>query len=757
MRRAIRILLLIGAAAAAHAAPGLVATYSDGVTTLREVVPSPSFYLEPGETLHPALKASFGAVFEGKIAIERSGEHRFFLGRADLEIDGRPVRGPLTLAAGEHAVLLRFSSARDEHGLRLEWQGPGFAREPVPARVFHHPNSDAPRPIDRLAERGRRLAEDLGCANCHLAAPSLAKRPGPPLDGIGSRTSGAWLKRWLDDPQSFRSTAVMPRAAHRSDANDLAEYLMSLTAPAAPAPAGDPSAGAALFESIGCIACHARGGVSLAGLGSKTTAAHLTHYLRNPFVWEPSGRMPSLDLTEQQAADLAAHLALSRDPDFERQPLGGDAGLGRQRFESSGCVACHQLDGASNRLTSPPMDALDPTRGCLANAPSAPAPIFALQPSERDALRAFVALYKATPDISPAPIHAFRARLEQLRCNACHFDPARAPSLDGVGDKLQTAWLRRVLSEPVRVYDGLDMRMPHFLPEHAAALAEGFAKTAGLAPGPGELPPPMTPGEMSNGRAMLGVDPQQGGMGCVRCHGWGERPSLGRQAPNLAPTASRLRYDWFLRWMRDPARIHPGTAMPAYFDGQAPEQSRAPLETLWAGLAAPASAGLPPGLDQAPSAFTSIPSDGAVVVRQDSPETLLVRLAGGVSYTFDIAQARLAFASRNAEPFYRQTEFPIRPDDPDRIPAARFIGLTEVEGVPELHYEAAGVELFERIFVRGTQLVRRFRVPDANRPLWLVLSGDSGADVTTSLGSGLTRFQLPRGNDVAFEVRIALP
>ncbi|MEZ5392821.1 MAG: c-type cytochrome [Bryobacterales bacterium] len=757
MRPTVRILLLVGATAAAHAAPGLVATYSDGVTTLREITPSPNFYLDSGETLHPALQTRFGAVFEGNITIERSGEHRFFAGHAELEMDGVSVRGPLSLKAGVHAILLRFSSERDEHGIRVEWQGPGFEREPVPARLFHHQDSEAPRAVDRLAEDGRRLAEDLGCANCHLAAETLAKRPGPPLDGIGSRTTGAWLKRWLDDPQSFRSAAVMPRAAHRSDANDLAEYLMSLTEDASAVTAsGDPGAGAAAFEAVGCIACHGEDGVSLAGLGSKTTAEHVQRYLRYPFVWEPSGRMPSFNLSEEEASNIAAHLVQSRKPDFERQPLGGDADVGRQRLESSGCVACHQLEGVSNLLTAPPMNALDPKRGCLASAPSEPAPLFTLKPSERDALRAFVAFYKASPDRSAAPIHAFRVRLEQLRCNACHADADRAPSLAGVGDKLQTAWLRRVLTEPVRVYDVLTMRMPHYHPQHADVLAEGFAKAAGVAPGPGEPPPNSSPQQMTSGRAMLGIEPQQGGLGCVRCHGWGERRSLGEQGPNLAPSAERLRYGWFLRWMHDPERIQPGTTMPAYFNGQTPEQALSRLGTLWAGLAAPASASLPPGLDRAaPEAVMPAPGGDAVIVRQDSPYALLVKLPGDVSYSFDIAQAQLLFASRNGEPFYRQTEFPIRIDDPEQIPQRRFLDYRMVEGAPEMQYEAGGVEIFERIFVRGEQLVRRFRIPDARRAMWLILSGDT-VGVTTSLGSGLERLQLPRGQDLTFEVRVGL-
>lgn len=667
MRRT--ILLALAAAAPSLAAPGLVATYSDGAVTLREVVPSPNFYLDPGETLHPALQEDFGAVFRGRLSIPQNGRYEFFAGQAELEIDNRPVAGPRFLTAGDHELQLRYSSARDEHGLRLEWQGPGFGREPVPERLFRHAPADAPRPVERLAETGRRLAVELGCANCHVAAPTLAKRPGPPLDGIGARANAAWLKHWLDNPQAFRASAVMPRAAHRSDANDLAEYLMTLTGEAPPEPRSHNSeAGGFLFQDLGCIACHGKEGVSLLGLGSKTTAAHLQRYLLDPFTWDPSGRMPAFELSEAQAGDLGAYLALSRKPAFERQPLGGDADRGRRRYENAGCAACHQLEGVVNRLAAPRMVDLDPERGCLADEPSEPAPLFALEPEARQALRAYVAFYAANPDRTRAPIHDFRARLAQLRCNACHEVEGRpaqtelrqpAPALTGLGEWMETSSLRRALSEPVRDFEPLGPQMPQYHPQHVGVLAAGFAKAAGIAPGS----PPLTPPPA--------------------------RPA--RELTEARPAA---------------------------------------------------------------------PRDDPVVLRRalpEAPDALVVRLPGEVFYAFDPREVRLLYAWREpAGVFYRQTAFPIRVDDPERIPQRQFLGHETADGAPEMHYQADGVDVYERVMLRRGELVRQFRLPKIDRPMWLILASNEGARVTTSLGSGLERLQLPRGENIRFEVRIAV-
>ena len=484
--------------------------------------------------------------------------------------------------------------------------------------------------------------------------------------------------------------------------------------------------------------------------------------------------MPSFDLSEQQALQLAAYLLLSKKPEFQRQPLGGDAGIGKQRVENSGCVACHQLADATNRLAAPAMSALDPQRGCLADKPSEPAPIFTLKPSEREALRVFVAFYRANPDRSRAPIHDFRARLEQLRCNACHAE--QAPSLVGVGEKLQTSWLRLVLSQPADTHDELDLRMPQYHPQHVGVLADGFAKAAGLEPGAGPPPRSLTSFQYVEGRKMLGTLTDQGGLGCIACHSWGDRESLGEQRPNLANAADRLRYDWFMRWMRGPTRIRPGTSMPSYFSGETLEAAPK-LETLWAGLAAPASAGLPPGFEQRAakpdSATPPQPVDEAVVIRTDMPEAapgaLAVGLPGGVSYCFDTGESRLLYAWRGGfvdlgegqprlvgDIFYRQTDFPIRVDDVERLPQSRFHGYQVVDGAPELHYEADGVDVFERTILRNGELVRQFRLPRIDRDMWLIVAANEDAHVTTSLGSGLERLQLPRGENIHFEVRIAV-
>src|SRR5262249_1450662 len=304
--------------------------------------------------------------------------------------------------------------------------------EPLPASVFFHTavtDSD-----DAQVERGRYLIEELGCINCHRAkSSSLRGRKGPDLSAVGSRVTAAWMAKWLESPQAFRAGAGMPAVADAQHRRDITSYLASLKTQSkarARRPSGvDVGLGGSLFGSIGCAACHSEKGLSLEGMGSKTTVETLAEFLKDPARTDPGGRMPSLMLNDKEALALAAYLTDSRNPDFEQPVSGGDLAKGRTLIESQGCIACHALrDGApfANRQSAPALEGLAPPGGCLAPHPGPSVPVYQLRAEQRRDLVAFLEWYRAHPDVSPATAYELRARLRQLRCVACH-------QVDGAG------------------------------------------------------------------------------------------------------------------------------------------------------------------------------------------------------------------------------------------------------------------------------------------------------------------------------------
>src|SRR6185436_12819055 len=77
---------------------------------------------------------------------------------------------------------------------------------------------------------------------------------------------------------------------------------------------------------------------------------------------------------------------------------------------------------------------------------------------------------------------------------------------------------------------------------------------------------------------------KEGGFDCRLCHAMGgEVLDLQNKAQGVSfgYAADRLRYDYYLRWMRDPLRIDPMTKMPRF----SPDGQHTAINTVFAGAA----------------------------------------------------------------------------------------------------------------------------------------------------------------------------
>ena len=770
---------------ASRAADQGLRTDSAGVEFKRA---APQVFLSDGEGFVPT-SGQAGLEWTGRLFILRAGQHRFFVTGGTLRIDSVVVGSqPVRLETGYRDFRLTSPAPEGKSLVSVEWEGPGFLREPIPARFLSH------EPGGTSQLDGRALFEDMGCSNCHLSeSHSLQQRPGPVLTGLGARRKLPWILHWLDSPRAFREWGTMPDMLTARERADVAAFLAAQQAD----PLDEPrirgshiERGRTTFQVFGCVACHGSE-LSLAGLGSKMTAGRLQQYLLAPIRYSPDGRMPSFHLDENEALELAAHLVESRNEAFERPSRTGDAQRGRELVASSGCLACHRMDGLQNSASAPSLGDLVETRGCLSRSVPDGLPRYRLLPEQRSALRWFVGSYRDSPDRVAAPTFDLARRLFQLRCNACHDLNGRAPtgalaepapSLTGVGAKLRASWIERVIGSETRTLDWQELRMPSYGAGHASWLADALAKASGFDPTQPEVN--EFRGERRQGLHILGVDGSQGGMGCIGCHGWREFPPLGENGPNLYHAGQRLRASWFRRWMRDPERIVAGTSMPSYFGGQETPESIATIEDLWAAFRSAPDLPPPFGFRTADAAIgseaTPVPRDRAIVIRWDMPESspasFAVGLPGGVSFCFDAGQSRLRYAWQggfvdmtrtlfkkknpatnltetaeiDGEIFFREGPFPIRVGERDRIPQRRFRGYRLVDSVPEFHYQVDGVEVFELIDRLEDGLIRRFRISNVNQPMWFVPTEAEGYAIRSTLDD----FTIPRGDSVAFEVTI---
>ncbi len=495
---------------------GLVANYRDEAQpTPARVVrlePQIALSLKTGEAPHPRLRADGNVVWQGYLHILRRGAYRFQVrlrGRFRLQIAGKNVlagevkdeqpvlkeSADVQLEAGVHPLVAEFT--RLPGGARVEffWESKHFRREPLPYdRLGHLPDKTPGRlAADKLIEHGRSLVEESGCVHCHLSTKDnpmvkgLVTRRGPDLSRVGQRVRPVWLMRWLESPQRLRPGAAMPAmfgpdAAGGVERYAVTRYLVSLGGPLK-ASLHQPdrkelsaslARGEHLFNSLGCLACHAEAKPKkdaarsfvfvspprlypLTGLGSKTTPEQLADYLKNPLAIDPSGRMPHTLLQGQETEDLSRYLCRSRVEiigddlrkappikqmlaafqrvdsradelaAFKRLPAETQwVDLGKRLVIDKGCNNCHTIapNGqpfASMQASASLEELRNPDKqgaGCL-NDERSPAPRFGFSVAQRDAIGAF--LREGVNGVgSPAPAYAARADIERFNCLACH-------------------------------------------------------------------------------------------------------------------------------------------------------------------------------------------------------------------------------------------------------------------------------------------------------------------------------------------------
>jgi mono/diheme cytochrome c family protein len=281
--------------------------------------------------------------------------------------------------------------------------------------------------------RATQTVELYGCYACHRINNwrfTDLRKPGPDLNGIAEKTTPEWVFRWVSEPHNFRSTTRMPSFFYQrnmidphvvpaaeipqnikyqdAEIHSIVTYLFAKSTHRswpAPAAAGDAGRGKQIVNSVGCMACHVdtewvkdeksgamrlarrddfplerNFGFNLTGVGTKTHAAWIYNWVKNPKSYYADAPMPSLRLTDQEAADVTAYLTSLTKPQFMTTPIrppdpaavhdlakgylintlsvrDADAKLkamplhdqlvflGQRSIEKYGCYSCHNLKG----------------------------------------------------------------------------------------------------------------------------------------------------------------------------------------------------------------------------------------------------------------------------------------------------------------------------------------------------------------------------------------------------------------------------
>jgi len=634
---------------------------------------------------------------------------------------------------------------------------------------------------------GALLFSELGCANCHAPDPGLPRRQGPVLAGLRSRTNAEWVRAFLAAPHETKPGTNMPGffppGSGPDEIDAVTHHLLSLAPPpSAPSKGGARHAnaerGSARYHQLGCVACHAPTpdfhpaagtprpedfsfpSVPFPDLARKYSLASLTAFLEHPDRVRPDGRMPHLGLSAEDALDIASHLVDFRASDPRQapplpsfRPDPEKARLGAELVSRMRCAACHDLAPPAEPL--PPVPAADPAQGCLAPNPAPGLPRYPLREDQRAALATYLR-FPLSPD-SPASDRA-RLTLQALNCLACHDrdglggpDAARnryftgdeaiadagrlPPPLTGIGRKLRPAWMESVFlgrAAPSRPY--LQTRMPRY-----PALARSLPDLLGAAdrkPLPSLAPNP----DHAAGRTLAGT---VGGLNCVTCHVWKDKPSLGIQALDLSQLPARLNPEWFRDYLLDPAAYRPGTLMPPLWPGGNSilpgilgGDTERQIASLWAYLASGQEP--PEGYpDHVSGAFELIPTDRPILQRaflhDVGPYAILAGFPEGLhlAYDGDLGRPALVWRGRffdaystwfvRAAPFERPLEPRVHAWPPPASgPSSGFRGYRlDARGNPTFLVTRDGVPGEDAYEIRDGALLRRVSWPASTpEPAW---------------------------------------
>jgi mono/diheme cytochrome c family protein len=220
--------------------------------------------------------------------------------------------------------------------------------------------------------RATHRVELYGCYACHKINNwrfSDLRKPGPDLNGIAEKTTPDWAFRWISEPHDFRSTTRMPSffyqrnmvgpyvpAAEKAqnikyqdaEIHSIVSFLFAKSTNRSwgGAPAGDSARGKAIVDNVGCLGCHVdtetvkdaksgamrvarrddfplerNYGFNLTGVGTKTHPGWIFNWVKNPKNYYPDAPMPSLRLSDQEAADVTAYLMTLQKPQFMQKPI----------------------------------------------------------------------------------------------------------------------------------------------------------------------------------------------------------------------------------------------------------------------------------------------------------------------------------------------------------------------------------------------------------------------------------------------------
>ncbi len=429
------------------------------------------------------------------------------------------------------------------------------------------------------AQRGEAVVKSIGCLGCHVTDNMPRPEAGPrrtfgqPLENIGNKTTYEWLFDWVRDPKHYNPETFMPdlRLTDQEVA-DVATYLMTLKGAAGESAKATPDAkalDAVLLDYLMATLPSEEAKATLAKMDESTRQIELgqrviarygcfsCHEIKGFEKQQPIG----IELSEE-GSKLLARLDFGF-VDIEHSKIGWF----HQKVKDPRIFDKGRVLRQTDKLRMPDYGVSDVEAERLVTA------IMSLQ---RD--------LQPQAAMPPRSAHrdavvAGRQFTRRRNCVTCHTiegeggeeyrslvsDPSLAPPLlTPEGAKVQPDWLYAFLRGPITIRPWLDVRMPTFgLADPNLNDVIRYFGAVSNSMGPFQSHDAVRASNLAGpGKGMFEL------LKCQQCHVLGAIPKdqpTSNLAPDLRMASARLQPEWILEWLKNPARIQPGTRMPSFW------------------------------------------------------------------------------------------------------------------------------------------------------------------------------------------------
>ena len=189
------------------------------------------------------------------------------------------------------------------------------------------------------------------------------KKIGPSLNEVRLKMRKEWIPVWLENPHAYRPSTKMPAfPLDEGQRRAIAAFVWQtgVEGELPGQPRGNADRGKELFETRGCMGCHAVGdgdaaqgssfAANLSRVGEKVHYDYLVPWIHNPQERQPLSVMPSLRLSLEETRDIASYLMTLKQTDasYPEADYLDDPGLrseGSMWVKHFGCAGCHEIAG----------------------------------------------------------------------------------------------------------------------------------------------------------------------------------------------------------------------------------------------------------------------------------------------------------------------------------------------------------------------------------------------------------------------------